>query len=179
MILAMKWLVVGLGNPGSRYEKTRHNTGIRAVRFWVEQQAPGVSWRAASRFEAEVVEVGDVTAFFPLTSMNDSGRAVAAFMRAHGIPPEQVILVHDEVALALGEVRWKEGGSAAGHNGVRSVQAAAGVASMPRLRIGVGRLESVELQRYVLQPFTAEEEAQLPAVFTVAAQLLQQRLFPE
>lgn len=161
----MKWLVVGLGNPGSRYEKTRHNVGIRAVRFWQEH--------------ADAVSAGEVAALFPQTGMNESGKEVAAYARAHTLKPERIILVHDDVELSFGEVRWKEGGSAAGHNGVRSVQAAVGAATMPRLRIGVGRLEAVELQHYVLQPFSAPEEARLPAVFTVAAQLLQQRLFPE
>lgn len=188
MIRRMKqWLLVGLGNPGSRYEKTRHNVGIRALRFWVSQQAPDAFWRAVSRFEAELAAVGDITVFFPLTNMNDSGRAVAAYTKTNSLTPEQVIIVHDDVELALGEVRWKEGGSAAGHNGVRSVQTAMGVKQILRLRIGIGRPAYAEasaggtptLRGYVLQPFSAPEEAQLPAVLTVAAQMLQQRLCPE
>lgn len=164
MIRVMKqWLVVGLGNPGSRYEKTRHNVGVRAIRFWQEQ-----------------VDVAPAAAaLFPRTGMNESGQEVAAYMRAHNLKLEQIILVHDDVELPFGEVRLKEGGGAAGHNGVRSIQAALGSDALLRLRIGVGRSPTAELHDYVLAPFTAEEESQLPAILSAAAQALQQRLSQE
>lgn len=180
MIRVMKkWLLVGLGNPGSRYEKTRHNVGIRAMRFWIEQKDPMIQWKKSDRFEAEIADTGEVIAFFPLTGMNESGRAVAAYARASGIKPEQIILIHDEVELLFGEVRFKEGGSAAGHNGVRSVQAALGSEALLRLRIGVGRSESLELHDYVLQAFTPNEEAQVPAILMAATQTLEPRLSQE
>ncbi len=160
-----QWLVVGLGNPGSRYENTRHNVGVRAVRFWQEH--------------VDAASAGGVAVFFPQTGMNESGKEVAAYARAHNFKPEQMILVHDDVELPFGEVRFKEGGSAAGHNGVRSVQAAVGTDMLGRIRIGVGRSTTAELHDYVLQPFTAEEEAQLPTILSAAAQVLEQRLFPE
>jgi PTH1 family peptidyl-tRNA hydrolase len=166
MIRRMKqWLLIGLGNPGSRYEKTRHNVGKRAVRFWQEQM--------------DVAPAMGVAVFFPQTGMNESGKEVAAYVRAHNFKLEHIILVHDDVELPFGEVRFKEGGSAAGHNGVRSVQAVLGTDMLGRIRIGVGRSTTAELHDYVLQPFTAEEEAQLPAVLTVTAQVLEQRLSRE
>lgn len=185
-----QWLLVGLGNPGGRYEKTRHNLGIRMLRFWIEQKDPMIQWKKSDRFEAEMADTGEVIAFFPLTGMNESGRAVAAYARASGIKPEQIILIHDEVELPFGEVRFKEGGSAAGHNGVRSVQAAVGSEALLRLRIGVGRPPFAEpggatggkplaLHDYVLQAFTPNEEAQVPAILMAATQTLEPRLSQE
>lgn len=129
-------------------------------------------WQDTSGAEA----ADAVTTFFPETGMNDSGPAAAAFMQAHGLQPEQIILVHDDVELPFGDVRFKEGGSAAGHNGVRSVQAAVGNEALLRLRIGVGRPSMGELHDYVLQPFSIEEEAQLPAILTAVTRILEQRL---
>lgn len=166
-----QWLVVGLGNPGSGYEKTRHNLGMRALRGWVRTYGE----KAA----------GDVITFFPVTAMNETGRAVAAAVQAHTIKPEHIIILHDDVELAFGLVRFKEGGSAAGHRGVKSVQAVLQTEAIARLRLGIGkpattagRPTGVDLTEYVLQPFTPEEEAQLPAILSAAAQALQRRLFP-
>lgn len=175
----MKWLVVGLGNPGKKYENTRHNLGKQVLRCW--RLAP---WQYSERFAAEVNMVGEVAALWPRTGMNESGRAAAAFARVHNIRPEHIIIVHDDVELPFGEIRFKEGGSAAGHNGVRSVLAALGTEAIGRLRIGIGRPayaedsadEALALREYVLQPFTASEEKQLPAIRRRAAEVLQQRL---
>lgn len=166
MIRRMKqWLVVGLGNPGSRYKKTRHNLGMRVLRDW------------ARAYGEEAA--GNVITFFPVTAINETGRAVAATVRAHAIKPEHIIILHDDVELALGEMRFKEGGSAAGHRGVKSIQAALQTQAIARLRLGIGKPAGVDLTGYVLQPFTPEEEAQLPAILTAAAQELQRRLYPE
>lgn len=160
-----QWLLVGLGNPGEKYEKTRHNIGRQALRSWV-----GVYGEEAT---------GRVIAFFPDTAMNDSGRVVAAAVQAHAIKPEHIMILHDDVELEFGKVRFKEGGSAAGHRGVKSVQAALQTKAITRLRLGIGRPRSADLTGYVLQPFAPEEEAQLPAILLVAVRVLQQRLFPE
>lgn len=159
-------LIVGLRNPGSRFEGTRHNVGAVAVREWVSrldaaewQVAP---WREEADGLAEVLELRTeemrLWVLLPLTFMNDSGRAVAAFCKYKNIMPEEVVIVHDELELALGEVKWKEGGSASGHNGVRSVQEQVGSQKMRRLRLGIGRpTAQVPIDAFVLQKFLPEE----------------------
>lgn len=135
-------LVVGLGNPGERYERTRHNAG-----FWlvdVLASGLGADFRAERRFNALVasVRIGDrpIPLLKPMTFMNRSGQAVGAFARYYHIAPEQVLVAHDEIDLPPGTVRLKRGGGAGGHNGLRDIISAfGGNAEFLRLRIGVGR----------------------------------------
>lgn len=135
------FLIVGLGNPGPRYEGTRHNVGFRVVDRWVERHG-GAPWR--DKFEGQVATVdcagGDrVLAVKPLTFMNLSGHCVRAAMSFFKIEPAQLVLVHDELDLPFGEYRLKLGGGPAGHNGVRSVIEQVGTDAFARLRFGIGR----------------------------------------
>ena len=155
---------VGLGNVGAAYDGTRHNMGIEVVRAWVEKNEPGTVWQARPKYEAEVVEVridgGRVTCLFPLTMMNNSGRAVAAFCQYEAVAAAVVVLVHDELELPLGEVAVTAGGGARGHNGVRSVQAALDTQEIQRVRLGIGRpAEDMPVDRFVLSRFSVEEAA--------------------
>lgn len=145
-------LFVGLGNPGQEYEFTRHNLGSRVLGEWAQRDTDP-----------------RVTCLFPSTPMNQSGEAVARFIRTHRIPAEAVVLIHDDVELPFGEIRWKSGGGAAGHNGVRSVHQSLGTPAFARLRLGVGRpLEEMTLREFVLSRFSAEEEQKLSAVIASA-----------
>lgn len=135
-------LLVGLGNPGEKYERTRHNAG-----FWLVDalaRSLGAAWRTERRFSADVAPARlDGTALHllkPHTFMNLSGQAVGAWARYHQIPLEQVLVVHDEIDLPPGTVRLKRGGGPGGHNGLRDVIAGfGGEQGFLRLRIGVGR----------------------------------------
>ncbi len=132
-------LVVGLGNPGARYAKTRHNAGQRAVERLAERLGAG---RPRARFGGVVSEArgagGPVTLLVPTTFMNDSGSSVGPAMGMLKLAPSQVLVLHDEVDLPFGEVRGKLGGGSAGHNGVRSVAAGLGSSDFGRVRLGVG-----------------------------------------
>jgi len=163
-------VIVGLGNPGSQYEYTRHNLGIRAVKTWL---GSAVSWHEEPRFQAAVAQTNFCTALFPLTFMNNSGVSVASFLNFKKLTPQQLIIVHDEVELSLGEVRWKEQGSAAGHNGVRSLIEALGTDQFKRLRLGIGRPpENMPLDRFVLENFTdTEKEILIKILHTACAEL--------
>lgn len=157
-----RFLFVGLGNPGEKFMGTRHNVGVDALRAWVQQWGDGAAWRQQSRFESEIASVtrGGMTVdcMFPLTFMNDSGRAVQAYSQFYDIAPEDILIIHDELELPLGEIGIKEGGSAHGHNGVRSIHDVLGTDQLVRLRIGVGRpVDDVPVERYVLQRFTEDE----------------------
>ena len=135
-------LVVGLGNPGSEYRETRHNVGFLVIdelarRWGVEQ------WRES--FESLVAKTtrdgAGVLIAKPLTFMNLSGRAVAGLAGFYKIEPADVLVVTDDVALPLGRLRARRGGSNGGHNGLRSVTESLGTDAFPRLRVGVGRGE--------------------------------------
>ena len=156
--------VVGLGNPGPRYARTRHNVGFRlvdglaGVQPWRNFQGLG-EWR-----RCEGVFLGK-----PMTFMNESGRFVGAFARFHKIPPGRVLLCCDDVALPLGRLRLRPGGSAGGQKGMESVLHGLGTDAVPRLRIGVGpQPPGMDSAAFVLEPFGADEEKALPAVLETA-----------
>jgi PTH1 family peptidyl-tRNA hydrolase len=132
-------LFVGLGNPGPQYARNRHNVGFMAVeaiaRRW---RAP--AWRRKFHGNVSEVELGGerVLLLEPLTFMNESGRSVAEAARFYRLPPDRVVVFHDELDLAPGKVRVKSGGGTAGHNGLRSIAACLGTPAFVRVRIGIG-----------------------------------------
>jgi peptidyl-tRNA hydrolase, PTH1 family len=153
---SLSHLVVGLGNPGARYRDTRHNLGRRAVELIADEL--GGSWR--SRWNGRVSELRDsderLALLVPETFMNESGRSVAPALRFYKLPPERLVVVHDELDLELGDVRAKQGGGLAGHNGLRSLAEAIGTQDFLRVRIGIGRPERGDrrpVADWVLQPF--------------------------
>jgi PTH1 family peptidyl-tRNA hydrolase len=153
---SLSHLVVGLGNPGARSRDTRHNLGRRAVELIADEL--GGSWR--SRWNGRVSELRDsderLGLLVPETFMNESGRSVAPALRFYKLPPERLVVVHDELDLELGDVRAKQGGGLAGHNGLRSLAEAIGTQDFLRVRIGIGRPERGDrrpVADWVLQPF--------------------------
>ena len=163
-------LLVGLGNPGSRYERNRHNIGFMAVDAIVRRHRFSPF---RSKFSGELAEgtIGGekVLALKPQTFMNDSGRSVLGAASFYKIPPADIIVLHDEVDLAPGKLRVKRGGGAAGHNGLRSIDAHLG-ADYWRVRLGIGHPGIKELvPHFVLQNFLRDEEAWVaPLVDAVA-----------
>jgi len=163
-------LLVGLGNPGPRYAYTRHNIGFLALDDIVERQ--GLSpWR--KRFQGEVSEgtiAGErVLALKPMTFMNESGRAVGEALRFHKLTPPDVVVIYDEIELAPGKLRVKQGGGAAGHNGIRSIDSHIGQ-DYWRVRLGVGHPGVKHLvQPHVLSNFTDEDEAWLDPLLEAVA----------
>ncbi len=144
------WLVVGLGNPGPKYARTRHNVGEEAVQLLAERH--GVTLKggrdnalvAETRFPSRDGEQRVVLAF-PITFMNDSGQAVSALVRRFRIEsPEQIIVVQDELDLPPGDLKIKAGGGLAGHNGLRSINQHLKSPDFVRVRIGVGKPPSKE-----------------------------------
>jgi len=145
------WLVVGLGNPGEKYARTRHNVGEEAVRLLAERR--GVKLKggrdnalvAECRFSSGTGEQRVVLAF-PITFMNDSGQAVSALVRRYRIEtPRQLIVVQDELDLPPGQLKVKAGGGLAGHNGLRSINQHLKSQDFLRVRIGVGKPDSKDV----------------------------------
>lgn len=132
-------LFVGLGNPGQKYEDTRHNAGF----WWIDQVCAFTNSKFAlePKFFGAVAKLNpnaDTWLLKPATFMNDSGKAVAALANYYKILPEQVLVIHDELDLPAGSVKLKNGGGHGGHNGLKDITAALGTANFWRLRLGIG-----------------------------------------
>lgn len=154
-------LVVGLGNPGRKYSRTRHNVGWRVVEALVETLEGSFSY--VKECENDLAHVGDVVVIKPQTFMNESGRAVRAAMDYYKIAVADVLVVHDDKDLPFGTIRLRFGGSSAGHNGVRSVIEHLGE-EFSRVRVGVANAEMAQFADaadFVLGRFTKEEEQRL------------------
>jgi len=156
-------MIVGLGNIGAEYERTRHNAG-----FWFADALAaklGATFTHEARFAADVAKAGNVRICKPMTFMNASGRSVAAITRFYGIAPDEILVVHDELDLPAGEAKIKLGGGHAGHNGLRDVHAQLGTPDYWRLRLGIGHPRNTETPErevvdYVLKPpDTADRDA--------------------
>jgi PTH1 family peptidyl-tRNA hydrolase len=169
-----EYLIVGLGNPGKAYEKTRHNVGFRAVQYFAKRHS--ITLRHAQKMSAEVgtgrVGGSSVGVLLPLTYMNSSGEAVLHAMKAFKVPAERIAVVVDDIAFQVGGIRFKEEGSHGGHNGLKSIEEHLGTRDFPRLRIGVGHPQGEDLADYVLSPFDKEDETKLPEVFNRVADVL-------
>ena len=160
-------LAVGLGNPGAPHHAQRHNAG-----FWF---ADALAARNNAVFQAQKKFFGEVAAaappiLKPSTYMNDSGRAVAAYLRYYKMPPETLLVAHDEADLPPGAVRLKFGGSAAGHNGIADINNALQNCPYWRLRIGIGRT-AADIADYVLTTPTADERAHIDEAICHALQV--------
>jgi PTH1 family peptidyl-tRNA hydrolase len=155
-------LVAGLGNPGREYERSRHNAGWLVLDELARRH--GGSWR--SKFSGSLAEVrvddARVALLKPETYMNESGRSVAAATRFFKVPPESLLIVHDDVDLEPGRLQARRGGGLAGHNGLRSLAQHLGTQDFLRLRIGVGRPgrgDPRPVKDWVLTSFAPEEDA--------------------
>ena len=165
-------LVVGLGNPGPRYATTRHNLGFLVADLLADRMGSGFKLHkksgtdvATGRLAGRAVVLGK-----PRSYMNESGPQVAALAKFYSAPPQDIIVVHDELDLEFGKIRLKVGGGEAGHNGVRSVSAALGTRDYQRVRIGIGRPSGrKDPAAYVLENFTAAERKEVPVICEQAA----------
>ena len=163
----MTWLVAGLGNPGERYANTRHNLGYRVVDELASRQ--GERFRKARFVSADTCELREGDERIVLAKarsfMNESGPPIASVARKHGVDPEHVIAVHDEIDLVFRALRVKFGGSTAGHNGLRSLERALRTPNFYRVRLGVGRPRGrQDPGDYVLDPFPKRDEADVAAL---------------
>jgi PTH1 family peptidyl-tRNA hydrolase len=163
-------LVVGLGNPGARYERTRHNAGFLVVDRLASRAGVGVERKQhGALVESARLDGNPVVFAKPQTFMNLSGQAVASLRGYYKVADDAVVVIHDDVDLPFGDVRVKKGGGHGGHNGLRDLNQKIGQTYV-RVRFGVGRPpEGWDTADFVLANFTADEEAQLPALVDEAA----------
>src|SRR3954447_19430372 len=164
-------LVVGLGNPGDEYARTRHNVGAEVVEILAKRHGAKLK-KGKERARVDQVRIGPslVALAVPLTYMNESGMAVAPLARRYGVEPEQIVVVHDELDLPVGVLKVKNGGGLAGHNGLRSITSHLHSDAFLRVRIGVGKPVSKEHGAdHVLKKFSKRERAEIDVVLEDAA----------
>ena len=169
------FLIVGLGNPGADYARTRHNAGFLLVEKLVDQWRG--SWKSERKFQARVSRVegeGRVVLLAqPQTFMNASGESVGSLVRFYQLPLERIMVVVDDADLPLGEIRLKPGGGTGGHHGLESVMQHLGSREYARLRVGIGRRdESRQIVGHVLGKFGPDESGLLEKVLERAASQL-------
>lgn len=158
------YIIAGLGNPGSRYEMTRHNAGFLAMDLLAIEEGFDIKKLRHHALVSDAVISGKKCLVMkPQTMMNASGEAVGEAAKFYKIPPERVIIVYDDISLDVGKTRIRRKGSAGGHNGIKSIIAHLGSESFPRVKIGVGKKPSPEydLVSWVLGRFPKEQEADL------------------
>ena len=166
-------LIAGLGNPGAKYARNRHNVGFMVLdRFAAVRQAPAFRQRFQGDFTKLRVGDTDVGLLKPATYMNLSGQSVALALRFFKLGLTDLTVVHDELDLAFGTLRIKLGGGTAGHRGIASIGQCCGGLDYTRVRTGIGRPRSGSVEHFVLSDFSAEEGAQLPDVLERAAAAL-------
>jgi PTH1 family peptidyl-tRNA hydrolase len=164
-------LVVGLGNPGAEYERTKHNVGAEVVELLARRHGANLR-KGKERARADQVRIGDrlVALAVPLTYMNDSGESVRLLVRRYGVEPEQLVVVHDELDLPVATLRVKSGGGLAGHNGLRSIKSHLHSDAFQRIRIGVGKPMSKEQGAdHVLSRFGKRDRAEVDVTIEQAA----------
>jgi len=165
-------LIVGLGNPGAEYAKTRHNAGFMLAELLAERWR--ADWSAAKKFHARVAKAerdgSRVLLCEPQTFMNASGESVGAMVKFYQLPLKQLVVAVDDADLPMGEIRLRPGGGSGGHHGLESIQHHLGSREFARLRIGIGRREGArEITGHVLGKFAADEAALMEKVLAKAA----------
>lgn len=182
-------LIVGLGNPGGKYQSTRHNIGFMVVEKLVKDQLslyPSLkAWKNDSDLQAEWCKINDTIVCKPQTFMNLSGKAVAAIANYHKIAPADIWVIHDDIDLPLGKVRIRVGGGTGGHRGIESIINSLGSGDFTRFRLGIGRgkLETVRhtdinlprqnIEKYVVSPFTDHEAGDVKKLIKNAREALE------
>lgn len=167
------WLIVGLGNPGSQYARTRHNCGFRAIDLLAEKLNCKIDKGKFQGLYGQTTHDGKKLYLLkPQTFMNLSGRSVLQLSAYFSIPPQRIIVLFDDISLAPGRLRIRADGSAGGHNGIKSIISELGSQDFPRVKIGVGAKPEPEqdLADWVLSAFSASEEKALSSALDAAVE---------
>ncbi len=173
--MAGKYFIAGLGNPGKTYAGTRHNIGFNAVSALAAKH--NLEFQNRLKWKGSVAQgkIGekDVILMMPLTYMNESGEAVVPAMRYFEVGLDQLLVIVDDIAIPLGQLRMRTNSSSGGHNGLKSVEEHLQTNQFARLRIGVGDREVGDLQSHVLGKFSADEKKLVPQILERAVEAIE------
>lgn len=174
-------LIVGLGNPGEKYTKTRHNLGFEILDE-LTKKLNLVDWQMENKFKAELITSDQLILVKPQTFVNQSGLAIKLLTTYYKLPSTDVIVIHDDLDLPLGKIKVRMGGAAAGHHGVESIINALGSDQFIRVRLGIGNLRSqsgehkaihFNAEHFVLEPFIHSEKSPVKHMLKQAVKALQ------
>lgn len=175
-------LVVGLGNPGDKYAKVRHNLGFMVVDKYVLSIMYQVLWEKNEKLKSEIIKQKGLILAKPQTYMNNSGLAVKLLTTYYKIHTTDIVVIHDELDLPLGKIKVRMGGAAAGHHGVESIISCLGTDQFVRIRLGIGNLKTqsaehkaahVSAEKFVLEPFMRSEKSAVKHMIKQAVQALE------
>lgn len=164
-------LVIGLGNPGRKYEGTRHNVGFDVLDLLAERS--GAQFVNHLKWKAHIAKSPQALLMKPQTFMNESGRAAGAALRFYKWKPEEVLVVYDDVSLPVGALRFRKSGSAGGQNGMKSLIQHFGSDTFPRLKVGIGSPKPGEIVGHVLGKFAPDEKPEIENALARAADAVQ------
>lgn len=165
-------LIIGLGNPGRQYEETRHNVGFMLLDRIAA--ANGVNFQSEPKFQSHIAKLGDGTILMkPQTFMNLSGRSVRQLLSFYKWEADRIMVVYDDVALPLGHLRFREKGSAGGHNGIKSIIEHLGGDEFARLKLGIGAARPGGMTGHVLGKFAPDEREDLENMLATALEAVQ------
>ena len=166
-------LIVALGNPGLKYEKTKHNTGFMALDHYLDEKGLRLDRdKFTALYAKEKVAGEDVIFMEPQTYMNESGRAVGAAAKFFKIDPSDILVIHDDMDMPIAKLRIRAGGKSGGHNGIKSIIACLGTEKFNRLRIGIRHPDKQSVVSWVLTPFNPDQQKELEASFAKVDQII-------
>lgn len=176
-------LIVGLGNPGDKYQGVRHNLGFAVLDEFARQCTMyNVQFTIDQKFKSEIAKAGDLIFVKPQTYMNNSGLTVRLLTTYYKLPSTNIIVVHDDLDLPLGKIKVRMGGAAAGHHGVESITAELGTDKFIRVRLGIGNLRTqsgehkgqhISAEKFVLEPFIHSEKSKVKHMLKAAVKALE------
>ncbi len=157
-------LIVGLGNPGRKYNKTKHNIGFMCLDNYAKTNS--LKFKKENKFRGESLKTGNLILLKPHTFMNLSGESIRLVMDYYNIEVDDVLIIYDDLSLPLGKLRLREKGSPGGHNGIKSIIQNLGTKEFRRLRIGIDSNPLIDAKNYVLGKFSKEESKQMQESIT-------------
>lgn len=163
-------LIIGLGNPGAKYAKTRHNIGFMAVEQLAKELR--LTWKVSRNLHAEIAKGNNAILLKPQVFMNNSGLAVKAAVKKFNLQPADILIVMDDLDMETGKLRLRSEGSSGGHRGMQSIIDYLGTSEITRLKIGIGRSDKIEPDEYVLSKFTGEQSKQIKSVIPEAIKII-------
>ncbi len=166
----MDKLIVGLGNPGRKYAKSKHNAGFMAIDAFAKLKK--VKFSKETKFQGEVAETETAILLKPKTFMNLSGNSVKAVSQYYRIPAENILVISDDVDLPFGKIRLREKGGAGGHNGLKSIIEQLGKETFKRLRIGVDRNDEMDMKDHVLSGFAKAQMKELADLMITTTRII-------
>ena len=163
-------LVVGLGNPGLKYKKTKHNVGFMCLDFYAKKHK--LKFKKENKFSGESLKVGNIILLKPHTFMNLSGESIHKIMNFYDVQIENVIIIYDDLSLPLGKIRLREKGTSGGHNGIKSVIQHLKTEEFKRVKIGIDKNPLIATKNYVLGKFSKEEMKYVDETIDVVSNLI-------